>query len=99
MEIPRISAKDEVKSADAFITPENARDQTLTGLTGAAISSTKSPHIIGTDFTFDKEISDYIDRLYLPVDLAQGIIDPNERAKFIKNRKEYEEEMMDDDDG
>ena len=93
------SAKDEVKSADAFITPENARDQTLTGLTGAAISSTKSPHIIGTDFTFDKEISDYIDRLYLPVDLAQGIIDPNERAKFIKNRKEYEEEMMDDDDG
>lgn len=87
------SSKDEIKSSDAFITPENARDQNLAGLTAATLSSTKSPVILGSDFTFDKRVSDQIDRLYLPVDLAKAIPDPNERKKFIKNREEYEEEL------
>lgn len=78
------SSKDDIKSSDSFILPESKRDETLSGLNAATLSSQKSPTIRGTDFTFNKEISEAIDQAYVPFDLAKAIPDPNERAEYIK---------------
>jgi hypothetical protein len=78
------SSKDDIKSSDSFILPETKRDETLSGLSAATLSSQKSPVIRGTDFTFNKEISDAIDKAYVPFDLAKAIPDANERAEYIR---------------
>ena len=78
------SAKDDIKSTDSFILPETQRDETLAGLNSAALASQKSPVIRGTDFTFNKEISDALDKSYELFDLAKAIPDPNERAEYIR---------------
>ncbi len=78
------SAKDDIKSSDAFILPETEKDKSLSGLTAATLSSSKSPVIRGTDLSFDKQTSDLIDKAYTPFDLAKAIPDPNERAEYIR---------------
>jgi hypothetical protein len=78
------SSKDDIKSSDSFVLPKSKRDETLSGLNAAALSSQKSPTIRGTDFTFSKEVSEAIDQAYVPFDLAKAIPDPNERAEYIR---------------
>ena len=89
------SSKDDIKSSDAFLLPETQRDQTLAGLNAAALSSQKSPVIRGTDFTFNKEISDAIDGAYVPFDLAKAIPDPNERAEYIRQHGSNMVDLLD----
>ena len=89
------SSKDDIKSSDAFILPETQRDQSLTGLTSATLSSTKSPVIRGTDLSFDKQTSDLIDKAYTPFDLAKAIPDPNERAEYIRQHGKNMVDLLD----
>jgi len=91
------SSKDDIKSSDAFLLPETQRDQTLAGLNAASLSSQKSPAIRGTDFTFNKEISDAIDGAYVPFDLAKAIPDPNERAEYIRQHGSNMVDLLDPD--
>ena len=89
------SSKDDIKSSDAFLLPETQRDETLAGLNAASLSSQKSPAIRGTDFTFNKEISDAIDGAYVPFDLAKAIPDPNERAEYIRQHGSNMVDLLD----
>ena len=89
------SAKDDIKSSDAFILPETQRDISLSGLTQATLSSAKSPAIRKTDLSFDKEQSDALDKAYTPFDLAKAIPDPNERAEYIRQHGSNMVDLLD----
>jgi hypothetical protein len=66
------------KPADVYKAPKTAQEDFLQKI-GNVASVSSGAAILGTDFTVDPRAA----MLYTPVDLAAGIRDPNERAKFL----------------
>ena len=71
----------EYRSEEPFEKPKSAQKEWLSGLGTGAMEARSGSVIKGTNFLVNPNIGD----LYTPIDLAKGIPDGAERAKFIND--------------